>query len=144
MIRRPPRSTRTDTLFPYTTLFRSARAEAVSDFPIRRLTAIVQTLIAAEALGVAQAALDMTRDYALQREQFGQPIGRFQAVKQKLADCLIAVEGARSALWGAVRSINDGVPDFDAERLAKAQATRARSEEHTSAHPSPMRLSNTV
>src|SRR3546814_16772674 len=67
----------------------------------------------------------MTRDYALQREQFGQPIGRFQAVKQKLADCLIAVEGARSALWGAVRSINDGVPDFDAARLAKAQATRA-------------------
>src|SRR3546814_19633230 len=67
----------------------------------------------------------MTRDYALQREQFGQPIGRFQAVKQKLADCLIAVEGARPALWGAVRSINDGVPDFDAARLAKAQATRA-------------------
>src|SRR3546814_4234548 len=41
--------------------FDGARAEAVSDFPIRRLTAIVQTLIAAEALGVAQAALDMTR-----------------------------------------------------------------------------------
>src|SRR3546814_4317509 len=63
--------------------FDGARAEAVSDFPIRRLTAIVQTLIAAEALGVAQAALDMTRDHAIQREQFGQPIGRFQAVKQR-------------------------------------------------------------
>src|SRR3546814_18781940 len=86
MLRRPPRTNRTDTLLPDTTLFRSsgggitrteiasldptrrlarvevdgARAEAVSDFPIRRLTAIVQTLIAAEALGVAQAALDMT------------------------------------------------------------------------------------
>ena len=105
--------------------FDGAPAKGVSDFPIRRLMSIVQTLIAAEALGVAQAALDMTRDYALQREQFGQPIGRFQAVKQKLADCLIAVEGARSALWGAVRSINDGVPDPDAARLAKAQANRA-------------------
>lgn len=105
--------------------FDCAPARAVSDFPIRRLMSIVQMLIAAEALGVAQAALDMTRDYSLQREQFGQPIGRFQAVKQKLADCLIAVEGARSALWGAVRSINDGVPDPDAARLAKAQANRA-------------------
>lgn len=105
--------------------FDGARGEAVSDFPVRRLISIVQTLIAAEALGVAQAALDMTREYALQREQFGQPIGRFQAVKQKLADCLIAVEGARSALWGAVRSINDGCPDPDAARLAKAQTSRA-------------------
>lgn len=82
----------------------------------------MHTLLAAEAVGVAQAALDLTCDYALQREQFGQPIGRFQALKQKLADCLIAIEAARSALWGALRSLDKGCPNADAARLAKALA----------------------
>lgn len=104
-----------------------ARAEAVSDLPVRQLLSVVHTLIAGEAVGVAQSALDMTREYVLQREQFGQPIGRFQAVKQKLADCLIAVEAARSALWGAIRSIDAGFPDADAARLAKAKACEAAS-----------------
>lgn len=105
--------------------FTSAPAQAICDLPIENLLSVVHLLIAAEAVGVAQAALDMTRDYCLQREQFGQPIGRFQAVKQKLADCLIAVEGARSALWGAVRSIDNGFPDADTARLAKARAGQA-------------------
>jgi len=105
--------------------FVSAPAQAICDLPGEKLLSVVYLLIAAEAVGVAQAALDLTREYSLLREQFGQPIGRFQAVKQKLADCLIAVEGARSALWGAVRSIDDGFPDADAARLAKAQAGRA-------------------
>jgi alkylation response protein AidB-like acyl-CoA dehydrogenase len=102
-----------------------ARAREVSRTNPEPILAIAQTLIAAEALGVAQAALDMARDYALTREQFGQPIGRFQAIKQKLADCLIRVEGARSAVWGAVRSVRDGAPDTTAAQLAKAEATAA-------------------
>lgn len=96
-------------------------AEAVSDVPFDNILSVVWTLIAAEGLGAAQASLDMTREYALQRQQFGQPIGRFQALKQKLADCLIAVEAARSGLWGALRSMRDGWPDASAARLAKAQ-----------------------
>jgi alkylation response protein AidB-like acyl-CoA dehydrogenase len=55
--------------------------------------------LACEQVGVAERALDMARDYALLRTQFGRPIGSFQAVKHKLADVLLEVEVARSAAW---------------------------------------------
>ncbi len=102
-----------------------ATAEKVSDLDLGRVIDVARTLIAAEALGVAQAALDLARTHALDRQQFGQPIGRFQAIKQKLADDLIATENARSAIWGAVRSAPEGWPDPAASRLAKAEATGA-------------------
>ncbi|SHH86595.1 acyl-CoA dehydrogenase [Bradyrhizobium erythrophlei] len=50
------------------------------------------------AQGAARAAFDMTVDYARERKQFGQPIGRFQAIQHKLANCLIALEGVRLTL----------------------------------------------
>jgi alkylation response protein AidB-like acyl-CoA dehydrogenase len=107
--------------------FAGVVATAVSDAAPDHIMAVAWTLLAAEALGTAQAALDMTCAYALQRQQFGQPIGRFQAIKQKLAECLLRTEGARSAVWGAVRSCVDGVPDAAAARLAKAEAGAAAS-----------------
>lgn len=55
--------------------------------------------LACEQVGVAERALDMAREYALLRTQFGRPIGSFQAVKHKLADVLLEVEAARSAAW---------------------------------------------
>jgi len=55
--------------------------------------------LACEQVGVAERALDMARDYALLRTQFGRPVGSFQAVKHKLANVLIEVEAARSAAW---------------------------------------------
>ena len=55
--------------------------------------------LACEQVGVAERALDMARDYALLRTQFGRPIGSFQAVKHKLASVLLEVEAARSAAW---------------------------------------------
>jgi len=107
--------------------FTDAVCVPIGRVPVVEVLARAHCLIAAEAVGVATAALEMTRDYLLQRTQFGQPIGRFQALKQKLADCLIATEAARSTLWGALRSIRDSRPDPDAARLAKAEATRAAS-----------------
>jgi alkylation response protein AidB-like acyl-CoA dehydrogenase len=50
------------------------------------------------AHGAARAAFDLTVDYARQRKQFGQPIGRFQAIQHKLSDGLIALEGVRLTL----------------------------------------------
>ncbi|WP_207841631.1 acyl-CoA dehydrogenase family protein [Williamsia soli] len=54
--------------------------------------------LAAEQVGGAQASLDMAVDYAKTRVQFGQPIGAFQAIKHMLADVMLEVESARSAM----------------------------------------------
>jgi alkylation response protein AidB-like acyl-CoA dehydrogenase len=55
--------------------------------------------LACEQVGVAERSLDMARDYALLRTQFGRPVGSFQAIKHKLANVLLEVEAARSAAW---------------------------------------------
>jgi alkylation response protein AidB-like acyl-CoA dehydrogenase len=66
---------------------------------------------AAEMLGAADRALTMAVDYAKEREQFGQPIGSFQAVKHRCADMLVDVEGMRSAVYYAAWSIGADHPD---------------------------------
>jgi alkylation response protein AidB-like acyl-CoA dehydrogenase len=81
-------------------------------------------LLAADAYGGARRCLDMTARYALTREQFGQPIGAFQAVKHQLADVVTDVEPALSLWWYAAHAW-DHVRDR-AERhaaLAKAHLT---------------------
>ena len=66
---------------------------------------------AAEMLGAADRALTMAVEYAKEREQFGQPIGSFQAVKHRCADMLVDVEGMRSAVYYAAWSIGADHPD---------------------------------
>jgi alkylation response protein AidB-like acyl-CoA dehydrogenase len=82
--------------------------------------------LAAELVGVAQRALEIGVDYAKEREQFGRPIGSYQAVSHRLADMLWEVEEARSlsyyAAWCA-----DAEPDSLplAASMAKARASDA-------------------
>jgi len=57
--------------------------------------------LSAELVGVAQRALDMAVEYAKEREQFGRPIGAYQAVSHRCAEMLWAVEEARSLLYYA-------------------------------------------
>lgn len=64
--------------------------------------------LAAEALGGAQACLDRTCEYAKEREQFGRAIGSFQAYKHRLADMMIEIEQARSAVYWAACAIDEG------------------------------------
>ena len=52
-------------------------------------------------LGVLERALELTAEYARERQQFGRPIGSFQAVAQRLADALIDVEAVRLTMWEA-------------------------------------------
>ena len=81
-------------------------------------------LLAADAYGGARRCIDMTARYTLTREQFGQPIGAFQAVKHQLADIVTDVEPALSLWWYAAHAW-DHIPDR-AERhaaLAKAHLT---------------------
>jgi len=78
--------------------------------------------LACEQVGVAERALDMARDYALLRTQFGRPIGSFQAIKHKLADVLLELEAARSAAWFGLWAA-DARPDQLPVVASIAQAT---------------------
>ncbi|MDP3675617.1 MAG: acyl-CoA dehydrogenase family protein [Novosphingobium sp.] len=64
-------------------------------------------VLAAEALGGAQACLDRTVGYSLERVQFGRPIGSFQAYKHRLADMMVEIEQARSAVYWAACAIDE-------------------------------------
>lgn len=66
---------------------------------------------AAEMLGGAAHLLEITVAYARDREQFGKPIGSFQAVKHRCADMLVDVEGMRSAVWWAAWCVGADDPD---------------------------------
>lgn len=58
-------------------------------------------LLSSELLGIAEAAMDYSVEYAKERVQFGKPIGSFQAIKHKCANMLMMVEACRSATWYA-------------------------------------------
>jgi alkylation response protein AidB-like acyl-CoA dehydrogenase len=90
------------------------------------LEAMVQrgsVALAADALGTARRALDMAVDYARKREQFGRPIGSFQAIKHKLADMYLLVQGAALAVAGAADALDAGQ---DARRLVAVAASYGR------------------
>jgi alkylation response protein AidB-like acyl-CoA dehydrogenase len=77
--------------------------------------------LAAEQVGVAQAALDMAVEYAKMRIQFGRAIGSFQAIKHKCADVLVEVESARSAAYYAMGVASQRTEELPAAAsLAKA------------------------
>jgi alkylation response protein AidB-like acyl-CoA dehydrogenase len=78
-------------------------------------------LLAADAYGGARRCIDMTARYALTREQFGQPIGAFQAVKHQLADIVTDVEPALSLWWYAAHAW-DHLPDRAERHAALAKA----------------------
>jgi alkylation response protein AidB-like acyl-CoA dehydrogenase len=78
-------------------------------------------LLAADAYGGARRCLDMTVKYALTREQFGQPIGAFQAVKHQLADLACDLDPALSLWWYAAHA-QDAIRDRAAHHAALAKA----------------------
>jgi alkylation response protein AidB-like acyl-CoA dehydrogenase len=78
-------------------------------------------LLAADAFGGATKALEMTRDYVMTREQFGQPIGAFQGVKHQLADLATVLEPARSLWWYAAHAF-DHIRDQSERHAALAKA----------------------
>jgi alkylation response protein AidB-like acyl-CoA dehydrogenase len=79
-----------------------------------------------DALGAAARLLEMTVSYAGQREQFGAPIGSFQAVKHHCADMVLAVEASRASLWAAALAL-DTASDSARTRAASAAAAYAKS-----------------
>ena len=79
--------------------------------------------IAAQALGIAQAALDTSVSYAAEREQFGRPIGEFQGVAWMLADMEVRVEASRLLTYRAARMKDAGQPVTMAASIAKLHAS---------------------
>ncbi len=69
--------------------------------------AIITTLLSAEAVGIARWATDTASEYAKIREQFGRPIGQFQAIKHKCAEMIATTERATAAVWDAARAIDE-------------------------------------
>lgn len=78
-------------------------------------------LIAADSLGGAQKCTEMSVAYAKEREQFGQPIGRFQGLKHQLAHMALDVEPARALVWYAAYAHDADLPD-SARAAAMAKA----------------------
>ncbi|MEV2249296.1 acyl-CoA dehydrogenase [Streptomyces sp. NPDC050147] len=68
---------------------------------------LASALYAADACGVAAWALETATEYAKVREQFGRPIGQFQAVKHLCADMLVRLEQARALAWDAARAADE-------------------------------------
>lgn len=104
----------------------------------QRIREAALVLIAADALGGAQRVTDMSVGYAKERQQFGQPIGRFQGLKHQLAHMALDVEPARALLWYAAYAFDAQLPDASrAAAIAKAhlcevytRATRAAIAAH--------------
>jgi len=75
--------------------------------------------VCAAQLGVAERALELTAEHARTREQFGRPIGAFQAVAQRLADAYIDVEAIRLTMWQAAWRLEAGLPADEEIATAK-------------------------
>ncbi|PAY05855.1 acyl-CoA dehydrogenase [Bradyrhizobium sp. UFLA03-84] len=71
-----------------------------------------KAMLTARACGAARRAFELAVDYARERHQFGQPIGKFQAIQHKLANCLIALEGVRLILDHTARLHDGGEVDW--------------------------------
>jgi alkylation response protein AidB-like acyl-CoA dehydrogenase len=84
-----------------TLLATGAQAEAA----LWQVASLAALGTAFEQVGGAQACLDMARDFALERKAFGQQIGRFQAIKSKLADIFIRIELARGCALDALAAL---------------------------------------
>jgi alkylation response protein AidB-like acyl-CoA dehydrogenase len=101
----------------------------------RWLTPRLMVALCAQQLGVVEEALALTAGYARTREQFGRPIGSFQAVSQRLADGYIDVQGARLTLWQAAWRLAEGLPaDVEVASAKLWAADTGHKLAHTAVH----------
>jgi alkylation response protein AidB-like acyl-CoA dehydrogenase len=92
---------------------------------LRRAAEVATVALALESVGTCQAVFDMTLQYAKEREQFGVPIGSFQAIKHRFADMLILLERARSVGYFAALTIAE---DDDRRTISTSMAKAAAAD----------------
>ncbi|ORV87778.1 acyl-CoA dehydrogenase [Mycolicibacterium iranicum] len=95
------------------------------DVPAQRVVDLAATLLAAEAAGLARWLLNTATEYAKVREQFGKPIGSFQAIKHMCAEMLLRSEQASVAAADAARAAGEDDAATDAAQLSIAAALAA-------------------
>ncbi|WP_067811184.1 acyl-CoA dehydrogenase family protein [Actinomadura kijaniata] len=106
--------------------FSGVAARRVAGGDVRRALDVGLVGLAAEQLGGAQRALEMTVEYVKVRRQFGRPIGSFQAIKHRCADMFVRVESARSAVLQAASVADEDPAELPvAAALAKAYCSDA-------------------
>lgn len=81
--------------------------------------------IAAQALGIAKSALDASKKFALEREQFGAPIAKLQAIQWHIADMATRLQGARLLTWAAAKGKDSGQKYTKEAAMAKLAASEA-------------------
>jgi alkylation response protein AidB-like acyl-CoA dehydrogenase len=105
------------------------RLETDASATIGEIATRAAVLVAADVLGASERMLQLAVDYSKQRQQFGRPIGSFQAVKHAAAQMLVTVESAMSIVCYAAQSAEEGLPDRATHAaVAKAQVTAGGAE----------------
>jgi alkylation response protein AidB-like acyl-CoA dehydrogenase len=109
--------------------FEGAPAEPLAAGDAGRLVDAASVLLAADAFGAAYQLVRTTAAYALTRQQFGQPLAQFQAVKHQLAEMALAVDPARGLWWYAAHAFDHAPAEAPrAAALAKAHLTERAQE----------------
>jgi alkylation response protein AidB-like acyl-CoA dehydrogenase len=109
-------------------VLRDAPAELIGEQgsgtePLAAALRRLRVLVAAEQVGSAGRILELTTDYARTRSQFGRPIGSFQAIKHLLADAMLEIEAAKTAVLHAGWAFDHDQPDLEViSRLCLAVA----------------------
>ena len=92
---------------------------------LHEILAEIRLMTAALALGVARAAFEDATVYAGERQQFGRPIRKFQAIQAHLAEMAVDLEAARQLTWWAARHRDQGGSNADEAAMAKLFASEA-------------------
>jgi alkylation response protein AidB-like acyl-CoA dehydrogenase len=113
--------------------------EPVASVTDPRLLNRLRVLTAAYMIGVAETATDMSAEYAKVREQFGKPIGTFQAVKHRCAEMVIRAHSARAELFIAALLLEQdgeaaGLLESTSAYLLSMQAARRNAEDNVQNH----------
>jgi alkylation response protein AidB-like acyl-CoA dehydrogenase len=116
-------------LEPAAVRFDGVDASDVVTGDVALLAAVAGVLAAAEAVGAAASALDLAREHASQRRQFGRTIGSFQAIRHLLADMHVKAESSWSSVLYASALLDERESDaLRTASIAKAWASRATHE----------------
>ncbi|WP_395395119.1 acyl-CoA dehydrogenase family protein [Novosphingobium sp. BL-8A] len=99
-----------------------------------QLSGEAQLALAADCIGAAGAALDMTIEYMKVRRQFDRPIALFQALKHRAADMKTRIVVAEALLWKRVRDDGASVTELAAAKVLAAEAFRFVTEEMVQLH----------